>query len=126
MVKLAWRLPTNAKIVSEYDQEIPQSQTADNPMAPRGRATALERTAAKPRGGGGLKAFHWHQILALGSAAVEVHEMFSSLSSYLIQVQCYISALPFVQNKDYQYSASHLDRVNCFSISQQEVFPITK
>ena len=26
------------KIVSEYDQEIPQSQTADNPMAPRGRA----------------------------------------------------------------------------------------
>ena len=26
------------KIVSEYDQEIPQSQTTDNPMAPRGRA----------------------------------------------------------------------------------------
>ena len=25
------------KIASEYDQEIPQSQTADNPMAPRGR-----------------------------------------------------------------------------------------
>ena len=24
---------------SEYDQEIPQSQTADNPMAPQGRAT---------------------------------------------------------------------------------------
>ena len=24
------------KIVSEYDQEIPQSQTADKPMAPRG------------------------------------------------------------------------------------------
>ena len=24
-----------AKIVSEYDQEIPQSQTADKPMAPR-------------------------------------------------------------------------------------------
>ena len=24
------------KIVSEYDQEIPQSQTADNPVAPRG------------------------------------------------------------------------------------------
>ena len=24
---------------SEYDQEIPQSQTADKPMAPRGRAT---------------------------------------------------------------------------------------
>ena len=26
-------------IVSEYDQEIPQSQTADQPMAPRGRVT---------------------------------------------------------------------------------------
>ena len=26
------------KIVSEYDQEIPQSQTADNPVAPRVRA----------------------------------------------------------------------------------------
>ena len=28
-----------SKIVSEYDQEIPQSQTADNPLAPRGRVT---------------------------------------------------------------------------------------
>ena len=27
------------KIVSEYDQEIPQSQTTDKPMAPRGSAT---------------------------------------------------------------------------------------
>ena len=27
-----------AKIVSEYDQEIPQSQTADNPVARQGRA----------------------------------------------------------------------------------------
>ena len=27
------------KIVSEYDQEISQSQTTVNPMAPRGRAT---------------------------------------------------------------------------------------
>ena len=26
------------KIVSEYDQEIPQSKTADNPVASRGRA----------------------------------------------------------------------------------------
>ena len=26
------------KLLSEYDQEIPQSQTADNPMTPRGRA----------------------------------------------------------------------------------------
>ena len=28
-----------SKIVSEYDQEIPKSQTADKPMTPRGRAT---------------------------------------------------------------------------------------
>ena len=27
--------PNVTKIVSEYDQEIPQSQTADKPMAPR-------------------------------------------------------------------------------------------
>ena len=30
-------------IVSEYDQEIPQSQTADNPVAPRGRAAQPPR-----------------------------------------------------------------------------------
>ena len=30
------------KIVSEYDQEIPQSQTADNPVTPRGRANCPE------------------------------------------------------------------------------------
>ena len=30
------------KIVGEYDQEIPQSQTTDNPMAPRGRAAHHE------------------------------------------------------------------------------------
>ena len=27
------------KIASEYDQEIPQSHTADQPMAPQGNAT---------------------------------------------------------------------------------------
>ena len=27
-----------SEIVSEYDQEIAQSQTADNPVAPQGRA----------------------------------------------------------------------------------------
>ena len=31
------------KIVSEYDQEILQSQTADNPKAPRGRAAQPSR-----------------------------------------------------------------------------------
>ena len=36
-----------AKIVSEYDQEIPQSQTADNPIAPRGRAAQTSRTPGR-------------------------------------------------------------------------------
>ena len=36
-----------SKIVSEYDQEIPQSQTADKPMAPRGRATQPSRDTRK-------------------------------------------------------------------------------
>ena len=35
-------MPT-PKLVSEYDQEKPQSQTADNPEAPRGRATQPPR-----------------------------------------------------------------------------------
>ena len=39
--------PTCSKIVSEYDQEIPQSQTADNSMAPRGRAAQPPRDTRK-------------------------------------------------------------------------------
>ena len=35
------------RIVSEYDQEIPQSQTADNPAAPRGRAAQPSRDTRK-------------------------------------------------------------------------------
>ena len=35
------------KKVSEYDQEIPQLQTADNPMALRGRATQPSRDTRK-------------------------------------------------------------------------------
>ena len=36
-----------SKIVSEYDQEIPQSQTADNPEAPRGIAAKPPRDTMK-------------------------------------------------------------------------------
>ena len=36
-----------AKIVSEYDREIPQSQTADNPVAPRGRAAQPSQDTRK-------------------------------------------------------------------------------
>ena len=35
------------KIVSEYDQEIPQSQTADNLVAPPGRAAQPSRDTRK-------------------------------------------------------------------------------
>ena len=41
------KLKKNSKIVSEYDQEIPQSQTADNPVAPRGRAAQPSRDTRK-------------------------------------------------------------------------------
>ena len=35
------------RIVNEYDQEIPQSQTADNPVAPRGRAAQPSQDTRK-------------------------------------------------------------------------------
>ena len=35
------------KIVNEYDQEIPQSQTADNPLAPPGRAAQPSQDTRK-------------------------------------------------------------------------------
>ena len=35
------------KIASEYDKEIPQSQTRDNTVAPRGRAAQLSRDTRK-------------------------------------------------------------------------------
>ena len=38
---------TRSKLVNEYDQEIPQSQTADNPVAPRGRAAQPSRDTRK-------------------------------------------------------------------------------
>ena len=37
----------NLKIVSQYDQEIPHSQNADKPIAPRGRATPQSRDTRK-------------------------------------------------------------------------------
>ena len=40
-------LKPHTKIVSEYDQEIPQSQTADNPFAPRGRTIQPSRDTRK-------------------------------------------------------------------------------
>ena len=33
----------SVKIISGYDQEIPQSQTADKPVAPRGSHTTITR-----------------------------------------------------------------------------------
>ena len=40
-------LLTDNKKNSEYDQEIPQSQTIDNPMALRGRAAQPSRDTRK-------------------------------------------------------------------------------
>ena len=40
---LVYKYKTIIGNVSEYDQEILQSQTADKPVAPRGRATQQSR-----------------------------------------------------------------------------------
>ena len=45
--KVLFYLVVLSKIVSEYDQEIPQSQTADSPVAPRGRAAQPSRDTRK-------------------------------------------------------------------------------
>ena len=44
---------------------------------------------------------------------------------YLTEVQLDIPVFPFVQNKDYQYSDSHLDNTSLF-FKQREVSLITK
>ena len=43
------KLSKFTKIVSEYDQEIPQSQTADYPLAPRGRAAQPSQDTRKTK-----------------------------------------------------------------------------
>ena len=47
MPKELYKFSLVTKIVSEYDQEIPQSQTADNPVAPHGRAAQPSRDNRK-------------------------------------------------------------------------------
>ena len=47
ILKLLFVFLRKTKIVSMYDQDIPQSQTADNPMAPRGRAAQPSRDVRK-------------------------------------------------------------------------------
>ena len=44
---LVYKYKTIIGNVSEYDQEISQSQTADKPVAPRGRATQQSRNNKK-------------------------------------------------------------------------------
>ena len=58
------------KIVSDYDQEIPQSQTADTPWHREEEPLNHHETPGR-------------QIFALDSAVVEVHEMFSSHGGHL-------------------------------------------
>ena len=45
--QLQWPTLPESRNSSEYDQEIPQSQTADNPVAPRGRAPQPFRDTRK-------------------------------------------------------------------------------
>ena len=41
-------MPINIqKVVSEFDPDIPQSQTADNPVAPRGKAAQPSRASLR-------------------------------------------------------------------------------
>ena len=47
MTKGCWQAIIVPKIVIEYYQETPQSQTADNPVAPRGRATQPSQDTRK-------------------------------------------------------------------------------
>ena len=47
MIDYIYHMTNTLKIVSEYDQEIPQSQTADYPVAPRGRAAQPSRDTRK-------------------------------------------------------------------------------
>ena len=42
-----YKFSFSSKIVREYNQEIPQSQTANNPVAPRGRAVQPSRDTRK-------------------------------------------------------------------------------
>ena len=72
-----------AKILSEYDQELPQSPTADNPVAPQGRVAQPSRDTRKT---GGLNAFYWYESFALDSAVVEVQEMQAMLKFGLVSL----------------------------------------
>ena len=47
MLHFVYEIAEHGFIVSQYDQNIPQSQTADNPMAPRGRAAQPSRDTRK-------------------------------------------------------------------------------
>ena len=47
ILKLHQLQSLDTKIVSEYEQEIPQSQTADNPVAPWGRTAQPSRDIRK-------------------------------------------------------------------------------
>ena len=45
--KQEWEFINYTKIVSEYDQVLPQSQTADKPVTPSGRATQNHKTPGR-------------------------------------------------------------------------------
>ena len=47
LINIVYKVEMNKKNSSEYDQEIPQSQTADNPVPPRGRDPQPSRDTRK-------------------------------------------------------------------------------
>ena len=47
LIGIQYRKTKNYIKISEYDQEIPQSQTTDKPIAPRGRVTQQLRDTRK-------------------------------------------------------------------------------
>ena len=51
------------KIVSEYDQEILQSQTADTPMVPQGRATQQSQDTRKTNKAKQQSLFSLHGVI---------------------------------------------------------------
>ena len=53
-----------------------QQRTTNN------RITALERTAVKATGGGGLNAFYWYQIVALDSVVVETQKCLARIEDF--------------------------------------------
>ena len=61
----------------------PHNGSSNQQRINNNKTNALERTAAKATGGGGLDAFYWYQIFALDSAVVETQKVLSTHVGFL-------------------------------------------